>query len=248
MSHCAWLSTPWYKAVVLNFPNALDFKNNSLCCSEAQPQPPTPDSVYLCGPGCPGIAFCRPASNSKILCLPSAGIKGVHNYHLTTELILLLLYNCNFTTVMNHIWYVTPVKKSFDPQRGCNHCYNETFCSVLSLQDLYRSSLPNSETWCPSHTLGWEKKIKHLFDAASLPQPSSRLIQTLTLLPLRRRLPRVEPSDLDGSICSSPWLCFQLKGPWDSPKTHPVDRLRAGSRYQEWVGRGWAFPLISTLS
>jgi hypothetical protein len=38
----------------------------------------------------------------------------------------------------------------------------------------------------------------------SLPQPWSRLIQTLTLLPLRRRLPRVQSSDLDGSICSSP--------------------------------------------
>ena len=32
----------------------------------------------------------------------------------------------------------------------------------------------------------------------------------MTLLPLRRRLPRVEPSDLDGSICSSPRLCFLL--------------------------------------
>ena len=49
----------------------------------------------------------------------------------------------------------------------------------------------------------------------SLPQPWSKVIQTLTLLPLRRRLPRVEPSDLDGSICSSPRLYFLLKGPWD---------------------------------
>jgi hypothetical protein len=82
----------------------------------------------------------------------------------------------------------------------------------------------------------------------SLPQPWSRLIQTLTLLPLRRRLPRVEPSDLDGSICSSPRLCFLLKGPWDVPETHPIDGLWAGSRHQEWAGGGWAFPLISTLS
>jgi hypothetical protein len=67
------------------------------------------------------------------------------------------------------------------------------------------------------------------------------MIQTLTLLPLR--LPRVEPSDLDDSICSSPRLCFLLKGPRDIPETHPVDHLRAGSRHQEWAGRGWAYPL-----
>ena len=30
------------------------------------------------------------------------------------------------------------------------------------------------------------------------------------MLPLKRRLPRVEPSDIDGSICSSPRLCFLL--------------------------------------
>jgi hypothetical protein len=77
----------------------------------------------------------------------------------------------------------------------------------------------------------------------SLPQPWSRLIQTLTLLPLRRRLRRVEPSDLDGSICSSPRLCFLLKGPRDVLETHPVDRLLAGSRHQEWAGGGWAYHL-----
>jgi hypothetical protein len=77
----------------------------------------------------------------------------------------------------------------------------------------------------------------------SLPQPWSRLIQSLTLLPLRRRLARVEPSDLDGSICSSPRLCFLLKGPWDIPETHPVDHLRASSRHQEWAGGGCAYPL-----
>jgi len=76
----------------------------------------------------------------------------------------------------------------------------------------------------------------------SLPQPWSRLIQTLTLLPLRR-LHRVEPSDLDGSICSSPRLCFLLKCPLDVPETHPVDCLWASSRHQEWAGGGWAYPL-----
>jgi hypothetical protein len=83
----------------------------------------------------------------------------------------------------------------------------------------------------------------HLIYNCSLPQPWSRLIQTLTLLPLRRRLPRVEPSDLDGSICSSPWLGFLLKGPGDASETHPVDRLWASSRHQEWAGVGWAYPL-----
>jgi hypothetical protein len=77
----------------------------------------------------------------------------------------------------------------------------------------------------------------------SLPHPWSRLIQTLTLLPLRSRLPRVEPSHLDGSICSSPRLCFLLKGPWDIPETHPVDHLQAGSRHQDCAGGGWAYPL-----
>jgi hypothetical protein len=77
----------------------------------------------------------------------------------------------------------------------------------------------------------------------SLPQPWSRLIQTLTLLPLRKRLPRVEPSDLGGSVCSSPRLCFLLKGPWDGRETHPVDRQQADSRHQEWAGGGWAYPL-----
>ena len=53
----------------------------------------------------------------------------------------------------------------------------------------------------------------------------------------------VEPSDLDGSICSSPRLCFLLKDPGDYLETSPVDRLWAGSRHQEWAGGGWAYPL-----
>ena len=73
----------------------------------------------------------------------------------------------------------------------------------------------------------------------SLPQPWSRLIPTFTLLSLRRRLPTVEPSDLDGSLCSSPRLCFLLKGAWDDP----VDHLQAGSRHQEWAIGRWAYPL-----
>jgi hypothetical protein len=77
----------------------------------------------------------------------------------------------------------------------------------------------------------------------NLPQPWSRLIQTLTLLPLRRRWPRVEPSELEGSICSYPRLCFLLKGLSDIQETHPVDCLQAGSRHQEWAVGGWAYPL-----
>ena len=86
------------------------------------------------------------------------------------------------------------------------------------------------------------KSCSSIVITCSLPQPWSRLIQTLTLLPLRR-LPRGEPSDLDVSICSSPRLCFLLKGPWDIPETHPVDRLWADSRHQEWADREWTYPL-----
>jgi hypothetical protein len=45
------------------------------------------------------------------------------------------------------------------------------------------------------------------------------------------------------SICSSPRLCFLLKGLWDILETHPVDYLWAGSRHQEWADGGWAYPL-----
>jgi hypothetical protein len=42
--------------------------------------------------------------------------------------------------------------------------------------------------------------------------------------------PGVEPSDLDGSICSSPILCFLLKDPGDYLETSPVDRLAPGTK------------------
>ena len=85
--------------------------------------------------------------------------------------------------------------------------------------------------------------LGHSLMLCSLPQPWSRLIQTLTLLPLRRRLPRVEPSDLDGSICSSPRLCFLLKGPWDIPGDTPCRLPTSWLQAPRMGWRGWAYPL-----
>jgi hypothetical protein len=81
----------------------------------------------------------------------------------------------------------------------------------------------------------------------SLPQPRSRLIQNLTLLPLMR-LPRVEPSCLDGSIVQ-PLLLFSFKTllPAERPLSYSGDYTlscmsspAAGSRHQEWIG--WKGP------
>ena len=67
----------------------------------------------------------------------------------------------------------------------------------LKLENEGKKYLTNT-TSCLAFLLG------HSLMLCSLPQPWSRLIQTLTLLPLRRRLPRGEPSDLDGSMVLSP--------------------------------------------
>ena len=65
----------------------------------------------------------------------------------------------------------------------------------------------------------------------SLPPPPAwnRLIQILTLLPLRR-LPRVEPSCLDDSIVlppatAPPRHCYMLRGPWAILETTPYPAL-----------------------
>ena len=71
----------------------------------------------------------------------------------------------------------------------------------------------------------------------------------------RRRLPSVEPSNLDGSFILSPATALsKTLLPAERPlrysrgTSYPACHLQAGSRHQEWTGRGWAFPLISTLS
>jgi hypothetical protein len=71
----------------------------------------------------------------------------------------------------------------------------------------------------------------------------------LTLLPLRRKLPKVEPSDLDGSFVLSP--ATALSKALLPPEKHLIHsgrisysahRLQAGSRHQEWTGGGMGLP------
>jgi hypothetical protein len=88
--------------------------------------------------------------------------------------------------------------------------------------------------------------------ACSLPQVLSRL--ALTLQPLSMRPPGVEPSNLDGFIVLSPVaaLLQDTATCWEAleifQRQHPADHLQAGNRHQEWIGRGWASPFISTDS
>ena len=89
----------------------------------------------------------------------------------------------------------------------------------------------------------------------SLPQSWSRLIQALTFLSLRRKLPKVEPSDLDGSFFLPPATALsKTLLPAEKPLRHSggtsysAHHLQAGSRHQERTGGEWAFPLISILS
>jgi hypothetical protein len=115
---------------------------------------------------------------------------------------------------------------------------------LLSYSD---PALRQKEGGVHSYSLGRE--------SCSLPQPWSRLIHTLTLLPLRRKLPKVEPSDLDGSFVLPPATALsKTLLPTEKPlrfsrgMSYSAHRLQAGSRHQEWTGRGWAFPpFISTL-
>ena len=110
--------------------------------------------------------------------------------------------------------------------------HSPSFCELRLETEArkWRQKYLTNTTSCLAFLLG------HSLMLCSLPQPWSRLIQTLTLLPLRRRLPRVEPSDLDGSICSSPRLCFLLKGPWDTPCRLPMGWLQAPR--MGWQGMG----------
>jgi hypothetical protein len=86
-------------------------------------------------------------------------------------------------------------------------------------------------------------------DKWSLPQPWSRLLQTLTLLPVRRKLPKVEPSDLDGFFCSASCHCSlqDTATCWEAPDTFQRNILFCASPIgwlqtprMDW--RGWAFP------
>ena len=161
---------------------------------------------------------------------------------LLKQLLLLLLFLLLFYLATLLLWWF-PLSRSISGNKCLFYTvlsdHSPSFCELRLETEArkWRQKYLTNTTSCLAFLLG------HSLMLCSLPQPWSRLIQTLTLLPLRRRLPRVEPSDLDGSICSSPRLCFLLKGPWDIPETHPVDRLWAGSRHQEWAGRGWAYPL-----
>jgi hypothetical protein len=89
--------------------------------------------------------------------------------------------------------------------------------------------LMGSKWECPSSSSDssskrlWEPLVSTAY--CSLPQPWSRLIQTLTLLPLRWRLPRVEPRWLYCSVtyfCSPPRHCYLLRDPWDIAEALPI--------------------------
>jgi hypothetical protein len=62
-------------------------------------------------------------------------------------------------------------------------------------------------------------------------------------------------SDLDDSFVLSPAtalsktvLSAERPLRYSGGTSYPACRLQAGSRHQEWTGREWAFPLISTFS
>jgi hypothetical protein len=84
-------------------------------------------------------------------------------------------------------------------------------------------------------------QLIQLYEFCSLPQPWSRLIQTL--LPLNMRSPVVYPSNLDGYIVMSTTAALPAERPLRHSRdtSYPASRLQAGSRHQEWTG-GWDGP------
>ena len=134
---------------------------------------------------------------------PKENVDSVQQQNqLLKQLLLLLLLMLLYLATLLLWWF--PLSRSISG----NKCL---FYTVLS-----DHSPPYWELRLETEARKWRQKhltnttscfaflLGHSLMLCSLPQPWSRLIQTLTLLPLRRRLPRVEPSDLDGSIVLSP--------------------------------------------